>query len=98
MSNQPQAKLPDRLKQKTLANLKVGESAYTVPWAMKADLDGNLWLSTHFSANKRPGGTVSMLVARGREGWSCDVSECKDYRWLPETTDATDAAVTWLIT
>ena len=98
MSNQPQAILPARLRERTLADLDVDESAYTVPWAMKADLDGNLWLSTHFSANKRPGGTVSMLVARTRDGWSCDISECDDYRWRPGKVDATDEVVALLIT
>lgn len=98
MSDQPQAVLPDHLKQKTLFDLNVDESAYTVPWAMKADLDGNLWLSTHFGVSNSPHGTVSMLVSRTKSGWSCDVSDCDDYRWRPEITDPASAPVTRLIT
>ncbi len=99
MNNQPQAVLPARLRERTLADLNVDESAYTVPWAMKADLDGNLWLSTHFPTRNVSGGTVQMLVTRTRNGWACDISlGCDNYRWSPGNVDVSDAVVALLIT
>lgn len=75
------AKLPDFLEQRKLSDLMIGETVWTVPWAMFADDDGDLWLYGNFSYHEGPGGTVSMKVSKTGSGYVVDISECKDYRW-----------------
>lgn len=63
------AKLPKSAETVTLADMKVGTSGYTVPWAMYADQERKLWLDPHFTFQEQPGGTVQMHVARTDEGF-----------------------------
>lgn len=77
-----QASLPEALRQPTILDLGVGESAWTVPWGMFADKEGKLWLNGKYSIDRTPGGTVSMKVTRTAGGYECDISRCKgEERW-----------------
>ena len=69
-----QATLPDGLGQPTLADLTIGQTAYTVPWAMWADEERSLWLTPSFPAHDQPGGTVRMRVDLRSDGY---------HVWLP---------------
>lgn len=75
-----QAILPDAQRERTLRDLKPGESTYTVPWAVQADPGRLLWISTSFGQHKAPGGTVQMLVTRTDFGWCVEVPEKEKYR------------------
>lgn len=63
------AELPKSIETVTLADMPVGVTAYTVPWAMYADQDRKLWLDPNFTFERRPGGTVQMCVTRIDEGF-----------------------------
>lgn len=63
------AKLPRSMKQETIADMGIGESKYTVPWAMWADEDEELWLTPEFVAYDEPGGTVQMRITRTEAGF-----------------------------
>ncbi len=44
--------------------IKEGQTIYTVPWALVADRDGNLWLNPYHSARERGCGTAEMRVTK----------------------------------
>ena len=69
-------KLPAQLEQNTLRDMRVGDEAWTVPWAMHADENGELFLDVNFTQDARPGGTVQMKVKRTHEGYEADVTQC----------------------
>lgn len=63
-------KLPRNLIDRdTLGHMRVGEVAYTTPWAMWVDADMERWLHPNYVARDRPGGTVSMRVRRDVDGY-----------------------------
>lgn len=63
------AELPRSMETVTIADMPVGTTAYTVPWAMYADQDRKLWLDPSFTFEGRPGGTVQMRVTRLDKGF-----------------------------
>lgn len=66
------AELPKSMETVTIADMPVGLTAYTVPWAMYADQDRKLWLNPDFTFEGRPGGTVQMRITRADEGFRVD--------------------------
>lgn len=69
-------KVPKSMVQKTLAGMLVGESAYTVPWALHVANDRSATLDVDMPAHTQPGGTVSMYVTRvGDKKWTVDLSK-----------------------
>jgi hypothetical protein len=64
-----QARLPEKSREATLATMEPGCRRYTVPWAMRADKDGRMWLNLNYQAHGSPGGTVSMRVERREDGY-----------------------------
>lgn len=79
---QPTAKLPEILLDKEdLEHMKVGETAYTTPWAMWVDADMNCWLHPHYPAGSNPRGTVRMRVTLRRGGYH--VWPARDERYRP---------------
>jgi len=71
---------------RTIADLKVGETGYSVPWAIDFDLDQNPYLDLGMSIHKTPGGTVQLPITRtgdGLEDFDIDIREVKDYEWHP---------------
>lgn len=73
--------LPDHLLERELKDLKVGESAWTVPWAMYVTEDRRCWLHGGYSAFDQQGGTVQMIVTHTKDGYIVDVSYCRDHGW-----------------
>lgn len=74
-------KLPQDMIQITIADLKVGEEAYTVPWAMWVDLECNMWLSVHFSYSHDARGTQHMRIRREVEGFTVYRSSIRDEQY-----------------
>lgn len=77
--------LPKAMKERTITEMRRGESGYTVPWAMKEIQEG-VFVDGSFSISKEPGGTVCMRVIRTKGGVRVDVREChrgggEDYKW-----------------
>jgi hypothetical protein len=64
-----QARLPAVLRETTIATMKPGRTYYTVPWAMRADTDGRLWLYPGHMADVRRCGTVEMRVELREDGY-----------------------------
>ena len=76
-----QASLPKNLLKKKLSDLKVGESAYTTPWAMEVDRNGKVWMNINMIAMRGIEASSTMKVTKTAAGWVCDISKCGDYQW-----------------
>lgn len=74
------AELPRSMETVTIADLLVGETAYTAPWAMYADQDRKLWLNPGFTFEERPGGTSQMQITRTSEGFRVGCVTGETYR------------------
>jgi len=93
-----QALLPDELREKTLADLEVGDSAWTVPWAMWVDNSNRCWLHPDCSASVYGGGTLQMLVARRAHGYSVGLLPDCSHKWTPSDVPgyADSATAIWI--
>lgn len=80
-------RLPANMKQKVIRDLSDNESAYTVPWAMSADLNGALYIRADYTAHETPGGTVQMHITKTPYGMIVDTSQCPHYKWTPESLE-----------
>lgn len=86
------ATLPKHLyQQKDLQDLDYGQKGFTVPWAMFAGPDGELYLSNDSPMDDVPGGTVTMLVENALDGLVVDVTRC-DHKWLRQPNRDIDNA------
>ena len=74
-------KIPDHLAEVTLKDTVQNETVYTVPWAMYAETDGELFINGKYDVSHSPGGTNTMILTRVDDGFRVDISRCKDYRW-----------------
>lgn len=63
-----------------IADMKPGESGWTVPWGMFADARGQLWLRKNYLVRSHPGGTAQMLVMRTADGYLVDIGESRE-KW-----------------
>ena len=71
------------LQDHTIGTMRVGDVAWTVPWAMACDAERRLWLDPGHCAHDAPGGTVAMRVWRDDSGWHVDASRCaREKKWL----------------
>lgn len=75
MSEFPESKI-----QRRLIDLRVGESCYTVPWALWVRTDGACFLNENYTAYFHPEGTVKMKVVREEEGYVVYIYDI-DYKW-----------------
>lgn len=74
------ARLPEEfLEKNTLSQLSVGESAYSVPWAMAVTENRLCVLNGRYTFHKEPFGTSKMLVRRGKDGYEVYVPEGYKY-------------------
>lgn len=72
--------LPSALEEtEILSRLAIGETAFTVPWAMAVSEDGRCYLNGGYTTEARPGGTVTMKVERKEEGFVVTVPPTKRY-------------------
>ena len=66
----------------TLQDLKNREYIYVVPWEMRADEQGFLWLANcDYTLYRQPFGTYGMKVTKKNGLYICDVSLCNGYVW-----------------
>ena len=63
------AQLPANLETATIAGMRDGDTAYTLPWAMWADSSRRLWLNPTYPAGKKPVGTAQMRIRRKGRGF-----------------------------
>ncbi len=75
------AKLPNKYKKQNLHDILVGETVYTVPWAMYADENCDLWLNGNYSFYDSPMGTATMSVSRTKRGYIVDIFSCSGHYW-----------------
>lgn len=66
--------------QMPLSTLRVGETTYTVPWAMDCDAHGKWFLNVSFTRHGHPAGTAQMRVERRANGWH---TWATDYEYWP---------------
>jgi len=64
-----------------IANMKLNESGYTVPWAMYHDSNRNLFLDGQYIINHEPGGSAQMFVWRDEKGYHIDATSCRKHLW-----------------
>jgi hypothetical protein len=80
------AKLPAAKLERQIKHMIPGEVWWTVPWAIWADEDMNLWINGNYDVFDTPGGTVDTevwLVADGRYG----VRHTGNHRWRRKGSD-----------
>lgn len=66
-----------------IADLKIGESGYAFPWAMRVDTHDKAFLNAGYAIQWDKGHIVTLGVRRNEHGWHADISGC-DYIWRPE--------------
>ncbi len=62
------ARLPETLEEQTIDKMLPGDKGYTVPWAMYAEPNRDLFLNGKYSVQSQPGGTVQMHIERTETG------------------------------
>jgi len=78
------ATLPKDIEELEIKDIPDGIHFYTVPWAMYADENGELWLNGNYNADKEKYGTVKMDVIRLFGSYIVNITHCKDYKWNKE--------------
>lgn len=75
-------------ERKALQEAEEGQVVYVVPWAVKKDDEGRLWLKGRFTFDLAPSGTVCLAVVRKGAIWLVDSSTASDYAsyWEPAPT------------
>jgi hypothetical protein len=95
------AKLPSMyIKPDTafIRGMEVGQSGYTVPWAMGIDADGECFLHGSHTCHETPRGTVCLYVERRKDGYYVDPSGAYD-EWERGSANAeTDIPVAGFVT
>lgn len=76
-----QSTLPDHLEENTIKGMDIGDTGYTVPWAMFAGGDRRLWIDGNFTIDSEPGGTVCMLIKRMSDGIDVQESTIGDHKF-----------------
>ena len=82
------ATLPESLTvQNTIAQMKPGQSGWTVPWGMWVDDGMFCWLHPEYTVHDIPEGTVDMYVTRTANGeYEVTVgAQHTKHRWKPES-------------
>ena len=54
--------LPEDMEETTIAQMVPGQEGYTVPWAMWADSERQLWINGKYDIQKSPFGTAHMHI------------------------------------
>ena len=75
------AQLPNDLRERTLQDMKPGEAAWTVPWAMFVESDSRLWLNGNYTALTEAMGTAQMHIKREEGGYVVSLRRCPNERW-----------------
>jgi hypothetical protein len=62
-------KIETKLNQPTIAQMTVGQSRYTEPWAIWQDTHTRLWLNRNYPTTLHPMSTQDVLVKRLADGY-----------------------------
>jgi hypothetical protein len=79
---------------RTIKSLRIGESGFTLPWAMHQAHDGTCYLIGDFPVTSEPKGTSSLPIARSEDGMVVNLSAFRDpywQGWQPGTIDSLDS-------
>lgn len=71
--------LPEQFEYMTINKMVVGDSGYTVPWAMWVDKSRNCWLHPDYTLSAKPGGTVEMRVEKRKNGFHVWLAPGENY-------------------
>ncbi len=75
------AKIPESFIEKdTIANMKIGEQRYIVPWGMVVDEENGAWLVGKYKTYEKAQGTTQLGVTRADDGFYVDLQDV-DYEW-----------------
>lgn len=77
-----QAVMPKGHMNPTIAEMKIGDTGWAVPWALVVDSEQRCWLRPGYTVSPSPGGTVDMKVSRASHGYVVNIAGC-DYSWYP---------------
>lgn len=84
-----QATLPASNQEPEIKDLKMWQTAYTVPWAMWEDTKRRAWLNPEYTVTKDPEGTSHMAIRRELGGYHVWISpDDVEERYSPEITPA----------
>ncbi len=65
-----QSTLPEYMEQKTIANMKVGDTAYTYPFVLSVTDDRSLWINRDFDVFPASEGSYTMFIQRTKSGFN----------------------------
>ena len=68
-----QAKLPADKKKKTIGDMEVGESGYSVPWAIKINKNMVAWLDADYTIRNQKSGAADTKITKEAEGYAVEV-------------------------
>jgi hypothetical protein len=71
----------------------IGEQAYTVPWSVQVDENGQCWIRGDYAFTYQPFGTSQMPITRTRNGFEVKVNNGGQYEQAqisPETKSQMD--------
>jgi len=74
------AKLPEALEERTIYRMLPGDAGYTLPWAVWADADRELWINGDYSYTDQIEGTSTLRIRRTESGVEVDFSTVGDCR------------------
>lgn len=80
------AKLPETKVEKKLSDLKIGESGFTVPWAMWLNLEGECFLNESFTFDEKKGVTVELKITRVQDGYIAFINDNIKYKWTKNSS------------
>ncbi|NMB91293.1 hypothetical protein GYA37_00420 [candidate division WWE3 bacterium] len=75
--------LPSSMKESTISDLAVGQVAFTLPWAMFADMNERLMIVESYPAEKRRGGTTQMRIAKSNGNILVDRGSIWNEKYTP---------------
>ena len=78
------ARLPEAYEEKTIVGMLPGDVGYTVPWAMGADANRELWVNGDYTVSDMPSPgntTVKMKIERTQTGVIVYLNTVGDYRF-----------------
>ena len=61
-------KLPESMEEETIENMLPGDKGFTVPWAMCANENRDLYINKRYNVYPQANGTVHMYIERTETG------------------------------
>ena len=77
----PAPSLPMPHVRRLIKDMAIGESGYTVPWAMQVDTTRRGRLNPDYPVDPHPWGTLQMRIMRKVDGWSVVIPDGE--QWTP---------------